>query len=213
MYRGSRRHREDSHPPGCESVGAGSHKTTAVPGAAPARTVRLTGMTQRRPPGAATPAARPRWRLAGWEGRARKERRRTCRRCELVARGAIQRRSVNRSDRRPQVPTPVRRDGRPPKRRFILPIHRMDALDNLVAETAPVAGGSQHGHRSPSVCHGSKSASSLFPEHRVALICHQSGRSYVFAFIYLCQALDRQEWQVHGIVTRDLTGMPRWGVR
>ncbi len=41
----------------------------AMPWAAPARTVRLTGIIQRRPPGAATCAARPRWRLAGWKAR------------------------------------------------------------------------------------------------------------------------------------------------
>jgi ribosomal protein S27E len=45
VHRGSRRHREDPHPPGCESAGARSHPAASLPGATAAGAVRRDGVT------------------------------------------------------------------------------------------------------------------------------------------------------------------------
>jgi len=75
LHRGSRGGRKDIHPSRCESRRVGSLPVAALRGAAPARAVRLSGRIQRRPLGAATPAARPRWRLAGFGRRDATQRR------------------------------------------------------------------------------------------------------------------------------------------
>jgi len=69
VYRRPGGDREDPHPPGCESGQLRSPAVTTLPGATPALAVRLSEFLNDDSPGAAPPAARPRWRLARWPAR------------------------------------------------------------------------------------------------------------------------------------------------